>query len=233
MTIIVFYGPEEVARHRVTNRYGCRLFYSSLFDGGDVLLPIGVESFERLFGDLHRAQIVMPTPRPGKRASQENVGVGDDLSRLLETMERGLLLDMHAGDIFATALGRCAIYCSDRRSATTSRGRLERDERTKVYDYDRRFVPSLRAYATAATAAARGEAPSTELYFTFGQTWNDARPTEENLLSVAVVHEPARRLVRDAGVARACNVVAAIPLEIDDGESSDDEYFVAEAENDS
>eukprot|EP00118_Oscarella_pearsei_P004119 m.17128 g.17128 ORF g.17128 m.17128 type:complete len:294 (+) comp27332_c1_seq4:307-1188(+) len=185
MLVIVFYGSEEVARCLVTDPHGCRLFYAPVFNGGDILLPITQIEFERLFGDLRRGQIALPPPN-----SEKNFR--DKLPELLKAMGRGLLLDMYGGDVFATMLGQCTVYCSDRRSVTSTAGKLERGERTKVYDFQRLFLPCIRAFT-----AGIGRCPSSELYFTFGQTWDQERPSEDNLLSIAVVHGPARRIVRE------------------------------------
>ncbi|XP_065842359.1 interferon regulatory factor 6-like isoform X2 [Oscarella lobularis] len=177
MEVVIFYQSKEVARHRVTNPKGCRIGYNPQ----GVKPNIGSDDFRKLFGEPERTQINLPDP----------VNASRDMMDVLNAMQRGLLLDMKHNDMFAVMLGRCSVYCNDTRVETSERGKLNRIERTKVFDYRTLFKPSFEKHRKYHTGC-----PSQELYFTFGQTWSNDRLPEENLLSIAVVHSRARAEAR-------------------------------------
>nr|ACN71222.1 interferon regulatory factor OC1 [Oscarella carmela] len=173
MEIVIFYQEEEVARHRIVNPKGCRI----AFNPGGENLKIDREDYCKLFGEPERSLISLPDP----------VIACPQLAELLKAMQRGLLLDMRRNDLFAVMLGRTTVYCNDTRSETTARGKLNRLERTKVFDYRTLFSPCFERHKRG-----NGGCPSQELYFTFGQTWDSGRLAEENYLSIAVIHTKAR-----------------------------------------
>jgi hypothetical protein len=139
------------------------------------------EEHERFFGSQFRTQISLPDP----------VYETPEMTRLLESMQRGILLDMNLNDLYATHYGRCSVYCNDTRLETTDAGKLGRYEKTKVFDYRTLFTPHFENHC-----ANRGGCPSTELFFTFGQKWHHSRPAEENLFAMTVVHTLARSQVQ-------------------------------------
>ena len=176
--ITVYYYNKEVARYKVTNPQGCRVYYSPHQRDA---MKLELEEHERFFGSYYRTQLSLPDP----------VFETPEMSRLLESMQRGILLDLSSNDLYATHYGRCAVYCNDTRVETTEAGKLGRYEKTKVFDYRGLFSPHFENHC-----ANRGGCPSTELFFTFGQQWHNARPAEENLLSITVVHTLARSQVQ-------------------------------------
>ena len=188
MDIIVYYGTSEVARYHVDNPFGCRLFYYPNLDKKlsvlNLLDPDGTE-FHLAFGSRTRTQINLPTPDRDRDPDSVQL-------QLLEGFQRGLLLDFVSNDLFATRLCQCALYCSDSRFKTSEEGKLWTKERTKVFDYRQRFEPCFKRHC-----AGDAKCPSSELFLTFGRTWNaDKDAAEESTVSVAIVHCLARSQIQ-------------------------------------
>lgn len=214
MNIIVYYGTTEVARHHVNNPFGCRLFYCPDFDKVATLNLRDPISFHLAFGNACRSQINLPAPP--RAPTDPETQTDRDLIQLLEGMKRGLLLDIVSNDIFATKLCRCAVYCSDSRLETSEEGKLKTRERTKVFDYTKRFDPYFQQHCESGRFC-----PSSELYLTFGQPWSAERPVEECVLSIAVVHSLARSQIQ----ARSHDIpqaLSGLALEIEEPDEADE-----------
>ena len=197
MEVIVYYFNREVARRRINNPAGCCLYYSKN------------TCSQHQICDASLTRIALPQPDPGFNTPS--------MQRLLESMQLGLLIEMKNNDVFAKQMGLCSVYCNDSRYQTTTGGGIKRLEGTKVYDFRRLFVSNFESHC-----AGKGGCPSTELYFTFGQTWDCQRPAEENLLSVVLVHSLARSQVQKRSPHRPQRPKKPLALEINDASDEDE-----------
>ncbi|KAL5491051.1 hypothetical protein EMCRGX_G016266 [Ephydatia muelleri] len=127
-------------------------------------------------------QIILPSNHPNHVAKD-----------IFEAMTRGLVLEMVDNDIYATALCRTVVYYGS--SACDQSYALEKEQRTKVFDYNNCFLPLLEKYALG-----QGPAPRPNVIFSLGQSWGPHRHAGQNLVSVVITHLPAEHAVRTVGL---------------------------------
>ena len=132
---------------------------------------------ESLFGPMEAEQIVLSPNHPVPQAKE-----------LLESMMRGLLVEMHGNDIYATALCRCMVHCGT--SYYQQSVPLDREIRTKVFDYNK-FQPALEQYVLHC-----GPPPEPHIIFCLGQFWGPHNPVTQNLVSIVVTHTQAKNDVQ-------------------------------------
>lgn len=209
MEVIVYYFNREVARRHVNNPAGCYIYYNNSHSQHQCYDA----SMAGIFPKTNPSVICIALPQPDPSFNTPS------MQRLLESMQLGLLIEMKNNDVYAKQTGLCSMYCNDSRYETTTEGRIRRLEETKVYDFRRLFVSHFERHC-----AGKGGCPSTEIYFTFGQTWDCERPAEENLLSVVLVHCLARSQVQKRSPHRPKRSNKPLLLEIDD--MSDDDELV-------
>jgi hypothetical protein len=164
----VLYGSITVHMDTVNCSQGTRIFYGPLHCR-DVLPPA---QEQRLFGPL-RAQQIQLSPRHPAPIAKE----------MFDTIKRGLIIEVENSCIYATALCRAVVYFGS--SPVRHTGTLAKEERTKVFNYTHRFLPSLKQ--TAQSVSVSGT-PKPYVIFSFGQPWGGERALSKNLVTVVVTY---------------------------------------------
>lgn len=172
INVSVYYGSIPVLNKDVTCSKGCRLFY-----GPNYQPPSNDEqaaAFESYFGPLEAEQLLLPHNHPLPQAKG-----------ILDSMNRGILIEMHDKDIFVTPLCKSIVFCGS--SYYQQSTPLERESRVKVFDYNthRRLLEqhSIR----------RTPSPEPHVIFSLGQSWGPQQPITQNCIFVVVTHIQAKR----------------------------------------
>ena len=171
LNVAVYYGSVQVLNKTICCNKGCRLYY------GQYSQPTTDEqaaSFESYFGPLEAEQIPLPDTHPLPEAKQ-----------IFNSMNRGLLIEMHDNDIYATPLCRSIVYCGNSYYHTSQQ--LEKERRMKVFDYNEHFQPALEQYSLH-----RGPQPDPHVIFSLGQHWGPTQPITQNCVFVVVSHIQAK-----------------------------------------
>ena len=92
-----------------------------------------------------------------------------------------LLPQVENGCVYATALCRAVVYHGT--SPVRHTGTLAKEERTKLFNYTHRFLPSLKQ-----TGPAGSGTPKPYVIFSFGQPWGGERALSKNLITVVVTY---------------------------------------------
>ncbi|XP_075900548.1 interferon regulatory factor 5 isoform X1 [Nelusetta ayraudi] len=160
----------------VSNQQGCRLYYGHLQPSPQQ---------EDLFGPMGLQQVQVPGLTGIQNHKQKMF-----TEKILDAMERGLILEILEQDIYAVRLCQCKVFWSgpgvEEAGPPNS---LEREERVKVF--------SLNNFLEGLISFQRGEAPKPppfELFFCFGEDWPDRKPWEKKLIMIQVVPVVARML---------------------------------------
>lgn len=133
LRIRVFYGSSEVLSTDTKPTESER--FIRIFHGNHM---IEARKFElalmsRLFGPPTARQIELP------QAVNNN---SKEVLKVMDFIKRGILLEINeSNDIFVTRLCLAKVYYSNGRKAAK---KLIREERTKVFDYQGKFLPNLR-----------------------------------------------------------------------------------------
>ncbi len=171
LNIAVYYGSVQVLNKTICCNRGCRLY------SGQYSQPSTDEqaaSFESYFGPLEAEQISLPNTHPLPEAKQ-----------IFDSMNRGLLIEMHDNDIYATPLCRTIVYCGNSYYHTSQQ--LEKERRMKVFDYNEHFQPALEQYSVHC-----GPQPDPHVIFSLGQHWGPTQPITQNCVFVVVSHIQAK-----------------------------------------
>lgn len=172
LKVTVFYGSVPVLSKDISCHRGCRIF-SGLGYQAMESHPHQSQNFESLFGPPDAEQISLPPMHQVPAAKN-----------IFSTMSRGLLLEMHNNDIYATPLCHNVVFCGQ--SFYADSAQLEREKRTKVFDYSKHFQPALEQYSLS-----RGLKPEPCVIFSLGQSWGPHRPVNHNLIYIVVSHMQA------------------------------------------
>ena len=166
ITVRIMYGSITVHLDTFDCSSGARIYYGPLHCR-DILSP---ENEEKLFGPIKAHQIPL-SPRHPASLSKE----------IFNTSKRGLIIEVENSCICATALCRAVVYhgCSPLKPS----GTLQKEEKTKVFNYQRRFLPALK-YAMESHRTP----PKPYVIFSMGQTWGAERPLSKNLVTVIVTY---------------------------------------------
>lgn len=125
---------------------------------------------EKLFGPLEAQQISLSPRHPASKARE-----------IFQSLKRGLVLEVENECVYATALCRTVVYYGNTPLRHT--GILHKEEKTKVFNYNHRFLPSLKY-----TIEGRGQPPKPYVVLSLGQPWGGERPLAKNLVTVVVTY---------------------------------------------
>ncbi len=166
VTVRILYGSITVHMETFDCSNGARIYYGPLHCR-DILSP---EVEEKLFGPLNAHQISLSPRHPAGLARE-----------IFNHTKRGLILEVKDECLYATALCRTVIYHGS--SPIKHSGTLIKEERTRVFNYKHRFMPSLKY-----TAEGRGYPPKPYALLSLGQPWGGDRPLSKNLVTVVVTY---------------------------------------------
>lgn len=173
INVTIYYGTIPVLSKDVTCTKGCRIFY-----GPNFAVPSDNDKavdFETACGPLQAEQVPLPPNHPLPQAKD-----------ILASMARGIFIEVHDGDVYATPLCNNIVFCGS--SFYHASAPLERERRVRVFDYNSHFRQSLEQYSYR-----RGMHPDPHVIFSLGQPWGPQQPISQNYISIIVTHSQAKR----------------------------------------
>ncbi|XP_045193922.2 interferon regulatory factor 5-like isoform X2 [Mercenaria mercenaria] len=178
--VTIKYLMSSVYENLCSEPNGFHIFYDK-----QVVIP-NQEEYEQIFGPRDALQIALPQCNL-PNSQQQRLTLD-----LLNATDRGLVVQVKDGSIYATRKCRCRMYIS---KPTLDNGceiiKLQRDVETLVFDLHGYFKNALERYIHQ-----RGPKPSVEVVVGFGQHFTMDRESINNLLvSATIVHTEAMGLL--------------------------------------
>jgi hypothetical protein len=184
LQIRIFYGSIPVHTEYLDCKNGCRIFSSE-----ESLPPSASwqedEKMIRFFGPPEAKNIVLPDNHPQSCARD-----------IFNAMRRGVLIEASDGNVYVTPLCRTVVYCGS--SSTNLAQPLEKEVRSKVFDYRGHFRPALEHYALV-----HSQSPTPYTILGLGQNWGRGRHVTQNLISIVITHAQARHEIDAIGLTHA------------------------------
>ncbi|CAH1270424.1 IRF8 [Branchiostoma lanceolatum] len=179
--VSVKYRGRQVWEETCSNPSGVRIYHGSPIKEYVGRSVITDRDPERVFGPDEVTHVLLPPCEPHMHSQKQL----DVTKELLKHAERGVVLQFSNGDIWATRLCQTKVFWMDPNKPDMAIPlKLERDTRTKVFDYIQGFLPLLQNYARNNGS----KKPRPYFKMCFGQSWGAEDPFESNLIAVTVKH---------------------------------------------